>query len=203
MEKELTPETSDAELWAHFQSGDKTAFKAIYYKYYMLLYRYGCKTTPNEELVEDSLQDLFLKLWKNRSSLGQVASIKSYLYRAYMRTLFDALKKNSRTYNGADLMLEESESSVEESLISGESVTETNKHLHSALEHLSKRQKQVVILYYFEGLSYKQIAEILPIKYQGIRNVVHEAVKVLRKNISRTFFTSLLTCLVEVASLHF
>lgn len=192
MEKEFTPETSDAELWAHFQSGDKTAFKTIYYKYYLLLYRYGCKTTPNKELAEDSLQELFLKLWKNRSSLGQVASVKSYLYRAYMRTLFDALKKNSRTYNGVDLMLEDAESSVEENLISGESVVEKNKYLNSALEHLSKRQKQVVILYYFEGLSYKQIAEILPIKYQGIRNVVHEAVKALRKNISRALITTFL-----------
>lgn len=197
MERKFTPETSDAELWAHFQSGDKTAFKTIYYKYYMNLYRYGCKTTPNEDLVEDSLQDLFLKLWKNRNSLGQVASVKSYLYRAYMHTLFDALKKHNRTYNGVDLMREEAESSVEENLISGESVTETNKHLHYALEHLSKRQKQVVILYYFEGLSYKQIAEILPLRYQGIRNVVHEAVKVLRKNIYRPLMTTLLFWLLQ------
>ena len=40
-----------------------------------------------------------------------------------------------------------------------------------------------VDLYYFEGMPYKQIAEILPMKYQAIRNCVHEALKVLRKNI--------------------
>jgi RNA polymerase sigma factor (sigma-70 family) len=191
MVKEITSETSETsetELWAAFKSGDKAAFKTIYYRYYMLLFRYGIKISSNQNLVEDSLQDMFLKLWKNRVTLGEVASIKSYLYRAYMRTLFDVMKKAGRTYSGADLDFEEAENSIEESLIKGEEVTQSNHRIHSALQHLSKRQKQVVILYFFEGLSYKQIAEILPIKYQGIRNCVHEAIKVLRKNMATRCF---------------
>ncbi len=180
----MKEEFLETEIWASFKSGDKSAFKSIYYKYYVVLYRYGLKTSSNEELVEDSLQDLFLKLWKNRSTLGEVVSIKSYLYRAYMRTLFVAIKKARRTYNAVDLNLEEADMSIEESMITDQSVIEANHKLHLALKHLTKRQKQVVVLYYFEGLSYKQIAQILPIKYQAIRNCVHEAIKVLRKNIA-------------------
>jgi RNA polymerase sigma factor (sigma-70 family) len=149
----------------------------------MTLYKYGLKTSLDAELAEDTLQDLFLKIWKNRSTLGEVTSVKSYLYRAYIRTVFEAMKKARRTYNAADLNLDEVDRGIEESMISRQSVNETNIHLHQALQHLTKRQKQVVVLHYFEGLSYKQIAEILPLKYQAIRNVVHEAIKVLRKNI--------------------
>lgn len=184
----MKEEFSDTELWTSFKAGDKAAFKAIYYRYYMMLYRYGLKTSPDTELTEDCLQDLFLKLWKNRSTIGNVASVKSYLYRAFTHTLFDAIKKTKRTYNGIDLNLEEADQSVEESMITDQSVTETNFHLHQALKHLTKRQKQVIVLYFFEGLSYQQIAEILPLKYQAIRNCVHEAIKILRKNLpSRTF----------------
>lgn len=174
---------SDTELWGRFKSGDKSAFKTIYYKYYMTLYRYGLKTSLDAELAEDTLQDLFLKIWKNRNTLGEVASVKSYLYRAYIRTVFEAMKKAKRTYNAADLNLEQADRSIEESMIIDQSLNETNMNLHQALKHLTKRQKQVVVLHYFEGLSYKQIAEILPLKYQAIRNCVHEAIKVLRKNI--------------------
>jgi len=179
----MKEEFSDAELWVRFKSGDKSAFKAIYYKYYMTLYRYGLKTSLDADLAEDTLQDLFLKLWKNRSSIGEVSSVKSYLYRAYIRTVFDALKKSRRTYSAADLNLEQIDKSIEESMIIDQSLNETNQNLHLALKHLTKRQKQIVVLHYFEGLSYKQIEEILPLKYQAIRNCVHEAIKVLRKNI--------------------
>jgi len=179
----MKEEFSDAELWVRFKSGDKSAFKAIYYKYYMTLYRYGLKTSLDADLAEDTLQDLFLKLWKNRSTVGEVASVKSYLYRAYIRTLLDALKKARRTYSAADLNIEQTDKSIEENMIIDQSVNETNQNLYQALKHLTKRQKQIVVLHYFEGLSYKQIEEILPLKYQAIRNCVHEAIKVLRKNI--------------------
>lgn len=184
----MMEELSDTELWAKFKSGDKNAFKIIYYRYYMMLYRYGLKTGSDAELAEDSLQDLFLKLWKNKTTLGEVASVKSYLFRSYTRTLLESLKKVKRIYSGSDLNLEESEGSIEESIITDQSAAETSNHLHQALKYLTKRQKQIIILHYFEGLSYKQISEILPLKYQAIRNCVHEAIKVLRKSInSRSF----------------
>jgi len=90
---QLTEDYSDSELWVKFKSGDKTALKTIYYKYYMMLYRFGLKKSSNSELVEDCLQDLFLKIWKNRETLGEALVIKNYLYRAYIRILYDAIKK--------------------------------------------------------------------------------------------------------------
>ncbi|WP_395627123.1 RNA polymerase sigma factor [Daejeonella sp.] len=179
---QITEDYTDSELWISFKSGDKTALKTIYYRYYMMLYRFGLKKSSSSELVEDCLQDLFLKIWKNRDTLGDAVVIKSYLYRAYIRILFDAIKKSERTYKGVDLDFESSESSFEERIIKNDSLNESNILLDKALQHLTKRQKQVVNLYYFEGMPYKQIAEVLPMKYQAIRNCVHEALKVLRKN---------------------
>jgi len=175
---------SESELWDNFKSGDKDAFKAIYYKYYMLLYKYGVKTSADTDLAEDCLQDLFLKLWKNRENLGDISSVKSYLYRAYIRLLFEAIKKSRREINLAELDHPQEESSIEETIIQHQNQAAVNQHLHQALKHLTKRQRQVMLLHYFEGLSYKQIEEILPIKYQAIRNCVHEGIKILRKNIA-------------------
>lgn len=178
---------SDNELWKLFKGGDKRAFKEIYYRYYMSLYRHGLKISADEALAEDCIQDLFLKLWRNRAQLGDVLSISSYLYRAYANTLYDAIKKSKRKHEVAELNDEALEPNVEEILISNQLLKEKNAELKLALQHLTKRQKQVVELYYYEGLSYKQISEILPLQYQAIRNCVHEALKVLRKNITRNF----------------
>ena len=61
------------------------------------------------------------------------------------------------------------------------SYTHLDVYKRQALNQLSKRHRQVLQLHYLDGLSYKQIEEILPIKYQAIRNYVHEGLKVMRK----------------------
>lgn len=176
-------EVTEMELWTRFKNGDKESFKEIYYEHYMFLYNYGIKTTSENNLVEDCLQDLFLKLWKNRENLGEVISIKAYLYRAYVRILFDALKKSKRVLDFKELDGETETSSIEEKIIHNQSQTEFKTQINKALNQLSKRHRQVLQLHYLDGLSYKQIEEILPIKYQAIRNYVHEGLKVMRKKI--------------------
>lgn len=176
-------EATEMELWTRFKNGDKESFKEIYYKHYMFLYNYGIKNTSEKNLVEDCLQDLFLKLWKNRENLGEVISIKAYLYRAYVRILFDALKKSKRLLDFKELDGETETSSIEEKIIQNQSQTEFKTQINNALNQLSKRHRQVLQLHYLDGLSYKQIEQILPIKYQAIRNYVHEGLKVMRKKL--------------------
>jgi RNA polymerase sigma factor (sigma-70 family) len=173
---------SDNDLWNRFKKGDKDAYKEIYYKYYMLLFNYGIRSSSDEGLTEDCIQDLFLKLWKNRENLGEITVIKSYLYRSFIRLLFDAIKKSRRVI---DLnQFDTFEPSIEDALISNQLEAECKSKLQKAIGQLSKRHKQVIELHYIDGLSYKQMEEILPIKYQAIRNYVHEALKVLRKKIA-------------------
>lgn len=177
-------ESTEMELWTRFKNGDKASFKEIYYEHYMFLYNYGIKNTSEKNLVEDCLQDLFLKLWKNRENLGEVISIKAYLYRAYVRILFDALKKSKRVLDFNELDDETETCSIEEKIIHNQSQTEFKTQINKALTQLSKRHRQVLQLHYLDGLSYKQIEEILPIKYQAIRNYVHEGLKVMRKKMA-------------------
>ena len=177
-------EVTEMELWTRFKNGDKESFKEIYYEHYMFLYNYGVKTTSEQSLAEDCLQDLFLKLWKNRENLGEVISIKAYLYRAYVRLLFDEIKKSKRVFDFSELECENEISSIEEKIINNQSQTEFKNQIEKALNQLSKRHRQVLQLHYIEGLSYKQIEEILPIKYQAIRNYVHEGLKVMREKMA-------------------
>lgn len=175
---------TEMELWSRFKNGDKNSFKEIYFEHYLFLYNYGNRTSNEKNLVEDCLQDLFLKLWKNRANLGEVISIKAYLYRAYARLLFDAIKKSKNTIDHKELDFDTETHSIEEIIIDNQSQIESKNKINIALNKLSRRHRQVLQLHYLDGLSYKQMEGVLPIKYQAIRNYVHEALKVMRENMA-------------------
>ena len=56
-------------LWKKFLKGDKEALSLIFRIYFDDLFSYGMKLSNSAEIVEDSMQDMFMKLWKNRSNI--------------------------------------------------------------------------------------------------------------------------------------
>lgn len=72
--------TNDRELWDSFKAGDDRAFSQIYETYADLLFSYGMRFTSNREIVRDTLQELFIKLYKNRKNLSTTDHIKFYLF---------------------------------------------------------------------------------------------------------------------------
>lgn len=179
-------ELPDHQLWKCFQQGNREALREIYFKHYALLYNYGKKLTAHPEIAEDCIQDLFLKLWVKRSNLSEVVSIRSYLFKAYRRILLDLVRINRKYANEVDLPSEYDVSlSVERLTIQKEQSAQQLHELTTAINNLSKRQKEIIFLCFYKGFSYREIAEIIPIKYQTIRNCVYEAVKVLRKSLTK------------------
>ena len=74
-----------AGIWDNFRNGQENAFVLIYNQFIDTLYNYGERLTDDRELIKDSVQDLFVDLWKNKEKLPQVTSVKYYLFKAYKR----------------------------------------------------------------------------------------------------------------------
>ena len=62
-------------IWEQFKKGDKKAYAHIYYQYFDHLYDYGCRLSAHTELVEDCIQELFIRLWKRKEQLHEVESV--------------------------------------------------------------------------------------------------------------------------------
>lgn len=174
---------SEEQLWIKFKDGDQDAFEFIFKKYHPILYGYGRKLFPDSNDLDDSIQELFLKLWKKRDSLSEVLSIKAYLLKAFRRIALERVQKNRRytgvsEYGHYDVAL-----SVEDMLISEEAGKEQKDRLRHSIEKLTKRQKEIIYLRFYEGLSYEEIESVVQINYQTIRNCVYEAIKVLKKDL--------------------
>jgi RNA polymerase sigma-70 factor (ECF subfamily) len=179
---------SDKILWEAFKQGDELAFIRIYKNYSKVLYDYGCKYSPDKEMVRDCLQDFFLYLRKNRLGFGDTNSIKLYLFKAFRRRVVDYAKKNS-----CDFILNEplafsqfpSELSIESIYINKQVKAEQLEKLNKALNTLDRRERQAIYYFYFKGLSYEQIADRFNFSHvSSARRVMYRSLRQLRNFLS-------------------
>lgn len=182
-------------LWESFQHGDHHAFELLFKLHYDELFHYGKKILRDEEVVKDCLQDMFYKLWKNRSGLGQVQTVRAYLYQAFRRVLYDEsekmMKKQSLMYGeGFEPPVT---FSPEDFLIQQQQADERSRRLLSAMNQLTRRQREAIYLRFFGGMDYEKIAEIMEVNAQSVRNLMHQAYKSLKENME-LLNTWLLVC---------
>lgn len=89
-------EISDEKLWESCLKGDKEAFRELYCRFYALLRNYGIKLLPDKNLVEDCVQDIFINLIQNHTSLSPTANVRGYLLKALRHKLYDTIEKNRK-----------------------------------------------------------------------------------------------------------
>lgn len=169
-------------LWSRLKSGDRQAFEYFFHFYYQDLYRYGSRFCGDQQQTEDEIQNLFLKIWTNREGLGDVKAVKTYLWTALRRQLISASEKNMR-----ETSLKENNSyeqvfllSVEEFIIKNEKKREQAERLKIVIQSLSERQKEVLYLKFYEGMSYEEIEQIMGVSQQTARNYLYLSLQKLR-----------------------
>ena len=85
------------ELWVDFKKGDTNAFGIIYNEHIDLLFNYGRSITRNVEIIEDSIQDLFLYLLSRKDQIITPDYVQYYLLKAYKRILIEKIKVERKT----------------------------------------------------------------------------------------------------------
>ncbi|MEQ6118013.1 sigma-70 family RNA polymerase sigma factor [Reichenbachiella sp. MALMAid0571] len=170
-------------LWESIKKGDKKAFIELYETFYQDLYAYGFKISGDKELVKDCIQQVYLEIWDNRENQSEVNFLKSYLLKYFKRKLFREMAQRSKESSSYDNPIG-MELSYEELLIKNQSSEDLQFKLHEALDKLTNKQKQVIKMKFFEGLTYDEIAEITSSKNRTVYNQVYEALKILKQYIS-------------------
>ncbi|GAA5219449.1 RNA polymerase sigma factor [Membranihabitans marinus] len=171
--------------WNHIRRGDNQALKRVYESHIQLLLAYGQKFSKDTNLVEDAIQEIFTSIWTNRENLSEVQSIKAYLMSSLKRKIIR--KVNSSYHNRVD-STDENYIFDAAIYIDDENVNDENQEkiaiLKSKIDQLSHRQKEIIYLKYFEGMDYEEIAQIMNMQYQSVRNLYSRAISALRTLIS-------------------
>lgn len=187
---------SDIVLWDAYKNGDREAFSAIFRKYYSPLFLYGSKIMQDQTALEDCIQELFLELWKSRSQV-EVKSVKAYLFKSLKYKIYRQLSQrriHSEVFLKEDMVFELSHDSF---MVHREEESERAKLLIKAFDKLSNRQKEVIYLKYYLGLSYDEVSEIMEINYQVARNLLYLAIRSMKKMISMVKFLIFILSLIH------
>lgn len=176
----------EEELWEAFCNDNREAFSNLFRRYYEQLFRYGSSFSSNQDVVKDSIQKLFFRLWKKRKEISAPKSVEAYLYvslrRILLRTKDRTTARCKRNSDYLDLDSENS-TSIEARIILGEEKKEREKNLRNALHTLTPRQKEALLLRIDSGMSNCEIARIMRVSEKRVRNLIYESKKRLKVEI--------------------
>ncbi len=184
-------ETNDFKLWEDFKKGDKKALSHIYHLYVVQLFRYGKKFTSEDEVIKDTIQDLFFDLIRTRSNLGSTDHIYFYLMKAMRHKLLRQLKtqhlakelKDQSLHQGLNIVY-----SIEDELIKKEDRTRRELLIEKGLSELSPKQREILYYRYTCDLDYDQICDLMSMKYDSARKMVFRALKSLKGHLNESNF---------------
>lgn len=171
--------------WDESRQGNVTSFSYIHHHLYPILYHYVLKIIRDEDIADDILQDLFVKMWERKESFGAIYNVKVYFFKAARSMAINYIK----SLKNHDSLTEDHQYidiafSQEDLLVNSENNAEVNRLLSVALNTLPVRQREMIFLKYFDGWNYDQIANVTGIKYQSVVNHVHRAILQLRSELT-------------------
>lgn len=187
--------SSESEIWKAFLSGDEKAFSTLYYMYADVLFSYGRKIVNDREMIKDTIQELFIKLYHNRKNLNETEHVKFYLFKALRNRLISKLTLRTNLSLDADKeLLFQIEITLQEEEEPDEMFSENQKEeLSRAMKTLTSRQREAVYLRYIQEIPLEDIAQMLDMNYQSARNLIHRSIIKLRKELLIIAFLLLLS----------
>jgi len=171
--KKHTEQKNSELLWKEFVKGDMNSFRKIYESHYQILYNFGLKFLPDFE-VEDCIQSMFLYILQHRKSSKKVNNVKAYLLTSLRNNIYTFQKNKEFNYTFIENILITEQISISKEKLA----TEVQK----ILKKLTPRENEIIKLKYFQNYKNKEIAELLGIKYQTVRNILHNAFSKIKQN---------------------
>ena len=160
------------------KKGDKEAFGQVYLTLYTPLYRYVLSKCRDKELVDDICQQTFLKFYEALNSYEPEKTPLAYLYTIAKRLLINHREK--KTFESFDETLLESFDDNQGTLIDELDIQNLSKVIDTYLPNLTEDEQEVIRLYFYAELSYKEISDTIDKEEAYIRKIKERALKKLR-----------------------
>ncbi len=205
----MRPRAADSDPWAGWSDedlllqyrgvGDREAFGELVHRYERELYSYLRHYLGDAEMAEDAFQGAFLQVHLKCEQFEPGRKVRPWLYTVATNQAIDAQRRNRRHRmvsldrkagrGGED---EDVGSLVE--LLDGEEPgpadrlesDEQRRHVRRAVDRLPHPLRQVLLLVYYQGLKYREAAEVLSIPVGTVKSRLHAAVRKLEQSLTHT-----------------
>lgn len=178
---------SDEELLTRYRAGQTEAFGLLLHRYEKELYGYLRRYLGDAGLAEDVFQNTFLQLYQKMAQYQEGRPVRPWLYTIATHQAIDALRRAGRRQAvSLDLKREEDANGEVHSLqdLLPDQTTDPLEHLQgverrdivrASIDRLPEHLRSTLILAYYQGLKYREIAEILDIPVGTVKSRVHAA----------------------------
>jgi RNA polymerase sigma-70 factor (ECF subfamily) len=181
--KLLNADSTDSQLIELVNEGHTNAFSALVLRYRDRVFSVVYNMTSNREDANDVTQDVFVKAFQNIHRFQQKSTFFTWLYRIAVNTTISFIKKNrNRQFFSLENFEEEGISGKLAEILSSRKhsrrelmLHELQEKLNEALQKLSVKHRTTVVLFEIEGLSHKDIGEILNCSEGTVRSRLHYA----------------------------
>jgi RNA polymerase sigma-70 factor (ECF subfamily) len=170
---------NESTLLRRLAQSDETAFRMIYDLYRKKISSFAFVLTKSEDMADEILQEVFVKLWLNRTKLVDVDNFNAWLHTIARNLVLDALKKIAREKNA---LLTWSLSAPAHGYEADQVIfsKENEKILQDAVQQLTPQQQEVYRLSKIQGLKNKEIASLLGISALTVKNHLVNAMRIIR-----------------------
>jgi RNA polymerase sigma-70 factor (ECF subfamily) len=160
--------------------GDETAFKHLFDAYWDHIYSVAFALTKSVPLAEDMVQEIFLKIWTQRTRLAAIDRFDNYLFIVARNHIYNALKKETLENRYRKHILDWFEArheTPEQDLL----LKESQALIRQAITRLTPQQQLIYRMTREQGLSHEQVARELNISRNTVRNHIVHSLKTIRE----------------------
>jgi len=187
-------ETQEKEIIHKAKRGDQSAQTAIVQKYKRMVYNLGLKLLGNQEEAECILQETFLKVLESLPSFKGSSQLSTWIYRIATNQALMRLRNRKKQH--LSLPVEEEMEMKDYSQLTESFSTnplddllnsELKENMSVSIDLLPPKYKSVFVLKDVEGLSLKEISDILHMSVPAVKSNLHRARLILREKLSGFF----------------
>ena len=177
----MTAQHADGWLIVRLREGDLESLGELYERYNTLVYRTALAIIRDERAAEDILQETFLRVYTYADRIDETVPLGPWLYRVTVNMAYSWTNRFKRWWHSLQDTLDRL---AQPGQCHPETVTEEHEWqqvLRQAIDALPSRHRVVIILYYLEGLSLKEISQVMDVPEGTVKSRLHYARESLRK----------------------
>jgi RNA polymerase sigma-70 factor, ECF subfamily len=177
---EPNDESTDLELIARWRAGDERAATSLVARHAPALSRFAVSLGQQTD-VEEVVQDTFVRAFGSIEAFRADSSLRTWLFTIERRLILDRRRAERRRRD--DASVGEVDAATEFDALDEIVAEEAEARVRKAVERLSRLQREIFLLRVNEGLSYKEIAEVVGSTEGAARVHYHNAMRAVKESL--------------------